>query len=161
MPTIHQTMRHFHSADLLAFFTPENRISRRFGHTMGRDHGVSLQLGSVPCSGAPTSVGPAGGTFSGCGTSPQPSLLPSDTTHSCSVDPTAVCWAGSQNWRAPERRALKLWTLSPSIQPQFISSFSGRALPLNSWTLSISGMRCPGLCSATGRKHSGSLANVV
>lgn len=81
MPTIHQTMRHFRSADLLAFFTPENRISRRFGRTMGRDHGVSLQLGSVPCSGAPPSVGPAGGTFSGCGTSPQPSLLPSDTTH--------------------------------------------------------------------------------
>lgn len=93
--------------------------------------------------------------------SPPSCPLTPHTTHSYSVDPTAVCWAGSQNWRAPEHRTLKLWALSPSIQPQFISSFSGRALPLNSWTLSISGMRCPRLCSATGRKHSGSLANVV
>lgn len=45
MPTIRQTIRHFHSADLLALFSPQNRISRRLGHTMGRDDGVKFAAG--------------------------------------------------------------------------------------------------------------------
>lgn len=103
MPTIHQTIRHFHSADLLALCSPKTGYPVGWVIQWGGTMVLSLQLGSVPCSGAPLSVGPAGGTFSGYGTSPQPPSchLTSHTTRSYSSDPTSVCWLGSQNGRAP------------------------------------------------------------
>lgn len=115
---------------------PPDRISRRLGHTMGRDDGVRFAAGERALQRGSYECGPCRRHVLGLWHVTTASLLSSDLTHR----PQLLIRSHIRllGWITERKSA---WTLyfktvtplsPPSIHPQFTGSFSGRALPHSS-----------------------------